>query len=371
MSGISSENDDDPRFAPLSPTKRCLTCYYVLDNLPEPRCPECGREFHPDVPSTYTTKPPFLWWRFWLPGMALACLIGGTTYALLIPRTGFGWAVTLAIPMMLGALVGYSTRVGIWGAQLVGIATLLACLLGITFAGAAGVFCALILVGMAVVPLGVSVVLGIALRGILKDSSWGQRHWLPVLLIAVIPASLGTLEWKCLSPAAMVSVQTTRTLDAPLHAAWGGVLFYEDVKHDPPWLLRFALRRPLYATGRPDRVGARKTCVYTRGHLTKQVTAIDPLRELRFAVVEQQMFEDYSVRLIDGDFHFERIDATHTAVTLTTRYQPLLRPRFAWQPAESYVVHLLHNHVLDGMAEKAEAEARKPAVRVSAASRVW
>ncbi len=364
MSRVSSD-DDDPRFAPLAPAKRCLTCYYVLDQLPEPRCPECGREFDPGVPSTYTTKPPFLWWRYWFPGASLACVLGALTYAYLIPRTGFGWSVTLAIPMMLGGIVGYATRVRVWIREILAIGLLLACLIGGAAAGAGGVFCALILLGMAIVPLGVSVLAGVWVRWMLKNSSWDHRSWLPVVLMFILPAGLGTIEWKCLTPAATVTVETTRTLAAPLPAAWDGVLFYEDVKHPPPWLLRFTLRRPLFATGHPDRVGARKTCVYTRGHLTKQVTAIDPLRDLRFAVVEQKMFEDYSVRLIDGGFHFERVDATHTAVTLTTRYRPLLRPRFAWQPAEAYVVHLLHNHVLDGMAEKAEAETREPKLGIA------
>src|ERR1051326_123797 len=31
----------------------CLGCGYVLDNLPEPRCPECGRAFDPQSPATF------------------------------------------------------------------------------------------------------------------------------------------------------------------------------------------------------------------------------------------------------------------------------------------------------------------------------
>jgi hypothetical protein len=37
--------------------KRCLDCGYILDGLPEPRCPECGRAFDPDKPETYVVKP--------------------------------------------------------------------------------------------------------------------------------------------------------------------------------------------------------------------------------------------------------------------------------------------------------------------------
>jgi hypothetical protein len=34
--------------------KRCLGCGYILDGLPEPRCPECGRGFDPDDPETFS-----------------------------------------------------------------------------------------------------------------------------------------------------------------------------------------------------------------------------------------------------------------------------------------------------------------------------
>src|SRR5687767_15356268 len=93
---------------PPPPAKRCLTCYYVLDHLPTAQCPECGRPFDPLNPFTYTVKPPFLWYRYWLPGFALAVVLGLLMYAMLIPVTGFGWSVTLAVPVMVGGLIGYS-----------------------------------------------------------------------------------------------------------------------------------------------------------------------------------------------------------------------------------------------------------------------
>jgi predicted amidophosphoribosyltransferase len=35
---------------------RCLSCKYDLKNLTEHRCPECGREFDPNDPTTYFTR---------------------------------------------------------------------------------------------------------------------------------------------------------------------------------------------------------------------------------------------------------------------------------------------------------------------------
>jgi hypothetical protein len=38
---------------PATELKRCLNCGYILEYLPEPRCPECGRGFDPDDARTY------------------------------------------------------------------------------------------------------------------------------------------------------------------------------------------------------------------------------------------------------------------------------------------------------------------------------
>ena len=40
-----------------SATMYCRTCSYVLDGLPECRCPECGQGFDPARRDTYRTKP--------------------------------------------------------------------------------------------------------------------------------------------------------------------------------------------------------------------------------------------------------------------------------------------------------------------------
>jgi hypothetical protein len=47
--------------------RRCLGCDYILDHLPEPRCPECGRPFDPTDPATYwfvgqTERLPAVGW---------------------------------------------------------------------------------------------------------------------------------------------------------------------------------------------------------------------------------------------------------------------------------------------------------------------
>jgi predicted amidophosphoribosyltransferase len=40
--------------APSEPRMFCLGCEYPLDGLRDPRCPECGREFDPDDPMSFS-----------------------------------------------------------------------------------------------------------------------------------------------------------------------------------------------------------------------------------------------------------------------------------------------------------------------------
>ena len=40
---------------PKPPYKHCLDCGYILSGLPGKRCPECGREFDPELDYTYFT----------------------------------------------------------------------------------------------------------------------------------------------------------------------------------------------------------------------------------------------------------------------------------------------------------------------------
>ena len=47
--------EQTPKFQ--SPGRYCLRCYYDLRGLPECRCPECGKTFDSQDPTTYSKTP--------------------------------------------------------------------------------------------------------------------------------------------------------------------------------------------------------------------------------------------------------------------------------------------------------------------------
>ncbi len=75
--------------------KRCLGCGYILDHLPEQRCPECGRAFDADDASTFAG-----------------------------PHTRTDAALAVGVALLGGALMGF----GAIAAMVGGLGFVLACL---------------------------------------------------------------------------------------------------------------------------------------------------------------------------------------------------------------------------------------------------
>ena len=53
---VEPELAKPPRLLPL-----CLDCNYSLRGLAQSRCPECGREFHIQDPTSFNNERPLRW----------------------------------------------------------------------------------------------------------------------------------------------------------------------------------------------------------------------------------------------------------------------------------------------------------------------
>jgi hypothetical protein len=347
-----SHNDGMVEFPASEKAPRCLGCNYVLIGLPEPRCPECGREFDPEDAESYTFKPPYVRWKFWLPPLLMVAIVSGIL-VILLRTSGVGVAATIVAPFALGGMLGYAVRgAGKLLLVLIAGAGLFVALGFLVANGFTGLFCGLVLLGICVLPVLAGLGAGVLLRWVLKRTAFSQRWHLPIWFFAVLPLVWAWCEGPVSYRYGKIHVTTTQIIDAPLADTWAGVTLYEDVRHPPPLLLRLGLSRPLHSMGSMTNVGDIKTCVYDQGRLVKRITRVDPGTEIAFEVIEQTI-ERCAARLKGGSFRFECISPTQTRVTLTTVYEPFLAPRFAWQPFEELSAHTLHRHVLVGMAGNA------------------
>jgi hypothetical protein len=157
-------------------------------------------------------------------------------------------------------------------------------------------------------------------------------------------------ELGCGVTGVSLAVSTTAVVAGPAGRVWRSLLFYEELEHAPPPLLRLLLPRPLRAEGRKE-AGHLVRCTYERGHILKLITSITDERLIAFDVVEQQVAIPGGVVLLGGSNALEPLTDHVTRVTLTTRYRRprrhLLEPLVA--AVEANVVHAFHRHLIEGI----------------------
>lgn len=338
---------------PLLPA-RCKGCGYTFDGLPSPgKCPECGWPFDLDDETTFTRQPPFVRWRFWMPGFVLA-VGGGILVSLLLSVVldSWGFALWLSVPWAVGAALGYRFRASPAAAAVLGGLAGLGLILGMISFSLAGIFCGIILAGIFMVPIGVGLLSGATLRHHLKMSSFDQRSYLPMILLLLMPVPLAIIEGPA-RPVVIESISTSATINAMPAEVWEHLMFYEEVRHRPPLILRIGLARPLSTTGISRSPGDEKVCIYNRGRITKRIIDVVPGERLAFVIIEQQIGYERDVELKGGSFELRELEGGQTELVLTTNYRPLLSPRFAWRWGERYAMRTLHRHVLEGIAIEA------------------
>ena len=342
-----------PIAASPPPEGYCLRCQSRLPYGGD-KCRDCGLQFDWGNGATYSSRPRFLAPRFWFPAFCLAVVSGVISYAIVMKTGEMGFALFVSVPVSFGAIIGFGTRSGRFLAVLLGLVAVLSVVLAIVTVNLAGFFCGATLGIIFILPALLGVLLGFLLRVFLSHTRWDQRRYLPLLFFALLPYGCELVENSIPGEHAVATVETGLTIDATPEEAWQALMFYEDVKHQPPWLLKLALPKPLRSEGRKSQVGDVVRCVYDRGRICKQVTAVAAPRKLAFNIVEQRVHFEHDVKLRSGSFEFVPIGKRKTRVVLTTRYERLCWPEWFWGPIERKVIHTLHEHVIEGIQQEAQ-----------------
>jgi len=144
------------------------------------------------------------------------------------------------------------------------------------------------------------------------------------------------------------AVTTKAAFDASPDEVWQRMMFYEEVPHRPPLLLRVFLPTPVRTQGNLKQVGATVECTYSQGGLVKRITDLDRPHLVRFEVLKQHLGVERCVTTVEGAYEISA-DGRGSEVALTTNYRGHLRPRWLWRPFERLLAHQLHRHILGGM----------------------
>ena len=343
----------------IEPRGFCLKCQYSLVESGSSKCGWCGKPYDTNDPESYLPRPVFLRWKFWLPGLCLSIVSGVLSYAVCLLAGDLGFALFVAVPISFGAILGYAVpRAGVVTSTLLGIVATVGVALLLVTGGLAGAFCGLTIAAIFVLPVLFGLILGVILRNILERTSWDQREFFPILLLALLPCAVQAIESNIPRRTEVATIRTELTVDATPQEAWQAVMFYEEVEHDPPWLLRLALPKPVRSVGNKQREGEIVRCFYDRGYLVKRISRREEGRLLAFDLIEQKLHFERDVTLLGGSFEIIPTGDGRSRIVLTTRYERHLSPAWIWQPIENEVVHTLHEHVLEGM--RRHTQRRRP-----------
>ena len=364
------------------PSYYCLQCYKemrpassVEEQPPEGRqaggdtCPHCGLQYNPEDEQTFVSFDILSPWASYLLAF-MGCLFGGGFFLLSTnDNEGVGWALVLGLPICAGAVLGYSSsprRFRFWRKMIVALllgsgflimASLLANFFSLGGVGM-GIFCLVMLGLVFILPFFFGDWLGYMIR---RRDERKQRGWpwkgMKIVIFLLLPFGLDAVERLVPRAEDLAFVETQAVFSAPLERSWDSIVFYEQIEHEPPFLLRLALPRPVRTTGGKAEVGDTSRCVYENGYLVKKITRREEGRLLGFRVIEQKLHFEHDLEIREGSFRIEPGPGPGTTlVTLTTIYRRLTYPAFIWQPAETLVLHTLHGHVLEGMRANAERE---------------
>lgn len=321
---------------------RCAACGYFLVGLARGECPECGRPFNLDVRETYETRPPYRFFAYWLPAFVATSAVWLVYAFVLLTNDSIGYSLSLAVPSTAGFLAAYGGRPGRLAMVWMGLTSLLAVVLTLISAHLVGIFCGVILGLIGLIPYSIGAAFGATLNSVMKERRWySQRHWLPLLVALATPAVVELAERRWSSPPAIVAQATPILLHASFAEAWHAQV------GDAPGIPRSPLHaihltRPLEQSG-PRGVGAESRIRFSKGTLDVRVTERDEaVGRYAFAYVGQSHVEDRAIRLIDTAFAYEPIAASETRLTITTRYEPLMTPRWAWGPFEHWAGTATH-----------------------------
>ncbi len=351
----------------MSDVRYCIRCQEILYNGPvPPRCSRCLQRYDPADPSTFRDRPMFIRWKFWLPGLLLAVVPGIATYVVLLTmaegqkdrgEAALGLSVFFVLPFSCGALMGYFTPMAFAILSVLCVPAALLIVIGLIRCGASGIACGMLGVAVFIAPMIVGVASGVILRKALHCSRWDQRHFFPILALLALPYAAHGIERLFPRALDVATVRSEAVLPGDAAAAWRSIVFFEEVRHAPPFLLRLALPRPVRSEGKKTETGGIVRCVYERGHIVKQITDVREDRLLAFRVLEQKLHFEWDVTLLDGSFELFPAGGAATRVVLTTRYARHLYPEWLWGPIERKIVRTLHGHVLEGMRIETEGTA--------------
>jgi hypothetical protein len=202
-----------------------------------------------------------------------------------------------------------------------------------------------------------------------------RAHGPAVVMLAglgLMPGSIG-FEYTHPKTPPVFAVTTAIDIEAPPETVWQAIIAPSKLPEPHELLFRAGIAYPLAAHIDGSGPTATRYCNFSTGDLVEPVLEWQEPSLLRFSVTSnpEPMVEmsPYRIRpphlkgfLVSrqGEFRITALNATTTRVEATTWYQHNLWPAEYWRWWSDYIIHQVHNRVLDHVRRTANYRARGP-----------
>lgn len=200
----------------------------------------------------------------------------------------------------------------------------------------------------------------------LLQSKIGNKSGTIIILFLSVP-SLMAFENAHDDTEDLRSVTTSIEISASPEQVWKNVIAFPQLKSPTEFIFKAGIAYPINATINGYGVGAIRYCNFSTGSFVEPITVWDEPRLLKFSVNEQPepmkelSFYDIHPNHLhgywvskQGQFKLTQLPNGHTLLEGTTWYVNKIKPNIYWTIWSDYIVHKIHNRVLEHIKTESE-----------------
>ena len=187
-----------------------------------------------------------------------------------------------------------------------------------------------------------------------------------ILLLFSVPSFMA-FEDKINPTENLRSVTTSIEINASAEKVWKSVIAFPQLKEPTEFIFKTGIAYPINATIAGHGVGAVRHCNFSTGSFVEPITVWDepnllkfsvddqpePMKEISFYNIHPNHLHSYWVSK-QGQFKLTVLPNGHTLLEGTTWYVNKIKPNFYWTIWSDYIVHKIHQRVLEHIKKQAE-----------------
>jgi len=300
--------------------------------------------------------------------IALPCIIGWAfTFLATNVLRDYGFGLFVWLPMVLGAtsvlILAYKNSIARKTLRNNAYLTLLIFCIGLLFFAWEGIICLLM-----AAPIGfLFTYLGFLIGYVLSKSKMNNSTPTAMILLMISVPTFMAFEDNIKTPDDLHSVTTSIEINASPESVWKNVISFPQLKDPTEFIFKTGIAYPINATIKGQGIGAVRHCNFSTGSFVEPITVWEEPKLLKFSVDEQpepmkeiSFYEIHPTHLHgywvskQGQFKLTALPNGHTLLAGTTWYVNNIKPNIYWTIWSDYIVHKIHQRVLEHIKTQAE-----------------